>query len=88
MKRTPLKRSRKPIPSRSKRTKDEAAARAECRAAVIARAGRCEAQGIDGVPHGFIPGRAPLEVHELRRGQSRRLALALRPKAHPWAREL
>lgn len=40
MKRTPMKRSRKPIPGRSKRTKDEAAARAECRATVIARAGR------------------------------------------------
>lgn len=80
--------------ARSKRRRREEPQRAEVRRVVLERDQGCEAEGIEGVPHGPIPGRAPLEVHELRRGSARRESylepgwcLAVCAQSHDWITE-
>ena len=87
-------RSRKPLPARSKRRRAELQERHQVRLTVIARDKGCAARGIPGVPHGAIGGRAPLEVHELKRGAHRSevyldpdWCLALCPASHDWVTE-
>jgi len=49
------------------------------RTEVIGRDGGCVAEGIPGIPHGQIPGRATLEVNELQRGSGVRQRVYLDP---------
>lgn len=97
MKRTALKRGSKGLQrktrmkARSARRTDEASHRSIVRLEVIDRDRGCVAEGIPGVPHGQIGGRAPLEVNELQRGVARSSTyldpawcIALCPMAHDW----
>ncbi len=87
LRRTPLR----PI---SKKRKEQLPERQKVIDEVIARDGGCVAEGLPGVPHGPLPDRKPLEVHELKRGSGRASAwldadwcIALCPQAHDWVTE-
>lgn len=60
-------RARKPLPSKSKKTKSQEADRRRVRVEVLERDGYwCQVDGkIPGVRCGRVPGRADLEVHEV-----------------------
>lgn len=80
-----------PLRSVSEKRRRDQRVRSDVRQVVLARDRRCVAEGIPGIPHGHLPGRQPLEVHELARGAGRNTAwldaswcIALCPVAHDW----
>lgn len=80
-----------PPPAVSTKRRELFPDRDRCRAAVIDRDRGCVAAGIAGVPCGQIPGRAMLEVNELRRGSMRAQSwlepdwcIAVCPQSHDW----